>query len=415
MKDNDRAQLPPLIVGSAPNTVTPPPVEYTLDAFTSEEIVSGINNLGTSLWQTFRRDGVGLLISPAGIALALGMAKAGALNDTQAELRGVLRASLREPAHSRGMGALGKRWHRAAGGFALRTAVRLYGDSRFAVDPRFLGVISQEFGAPMDRADFTRPEAARAQINGWVGARTDGRVADYLPPEEITEKTRMVLVNAMCLASHWGVPSGRVVAREWWGQPVQTVSGVVTMGYLSRDGYSVLEVPHGDGDVVIDVILPDREGLLPDVELRVMNDGLSGFFDALTPTRVEVSLPRLRLDFALGLYAPLSSLGMREAFNRWWADFTAIAPALPPNDRLSLSDVFHRSVVDVAEVAAATASRDDARPGGGTADAVFDASRPFLIVVRDTSSGAILFLGRVLHPLGVPAWPPPAPDVLTRS
>lgn len=90
------------------------------------------------------------------------------------------------------------------------------------------------------------------------------------------------------------------------------------------------------------------------------------------------------------------------AFDPEQADFTGIATAPSPADRLVLSAVFHQAVVRVDEdgTAAATADAATATTGSGAeSDAIrarFD--RPFLFMLRDVRSGAVLFLGRVSDP-----------------
>jgi serpin B len=104
---------------------------------------------------------------------------------------------------------------------------------------------------------------------------------------------------------------------------------------------------------------------------------------------------------ALSLGDTMQKLGMKSAFDRAKADFTAIAN--PPNkeQRLFLSQVLHKAFVKVdekgTEAAAATAIGADG--AGVPPKAVeFRADHPFVYMIRDNKSGLVLFIGRVTDP-----------------
>jgi serpin B len=124
--------------------------------------------------------------------------------------------------------------------------------------------------------------------------------------------------------------------------------------------------------------------------------------------RVIVALPKFEINPAtsLSLGDTLQALGMPLAFDRAKADFTGIANPPNPADRLFIAKVFHKAFVKLdekgTEAAAATAVVM-ARAGGAAPSkppAEFKADHPFLFVLRQVKSGAILFMGRVSDPGG---------------
>jgi len=119
---------------------------------------------------------------------------------------------------------------------------------------------------------------------------------------------------------------------------------------------------------------------------------------------VLVSLPRFEIDLpsALELRPQLQAIGMRRAFDRATADFTAIANPPSPADRVFIGAVFHKAFVKVdekgTEAAAATAVAMP-RGGGPPPPAVeVRADHPFLFFIVDDASGLVLFMGRVTTP-----------------
>jgi serpin B len=96
-------------------------------------------------------------------------------------------------------------------------------------------------------------------------------------------------------------------------------------------------------------------------------------------------------------------MGMRAAFDRVRADFTGIANPEDPADRLFLSEVFHKAFVrtdetgtEAAAATAALATRAAAMPVERPVP--FNADHPFLFLLRDKTTGLLLFMGRVADP-----------------
>jgi len=118
--------------------------------------------------------------------------------------------------------------------------------------------------------------------------------------------------------------------------------------------------------------------------------------------RTEVHLPRFRIETdVVALTAPLIQLGMGPAFSGG-ADFSGMSA--PGGASLQISDVFHRVFVELneegTEAAAATGivMMETAAMVQPAPPPVFDASHPFLFFLREPSTGAILFAGRVIDP-----------------
>ena len=116
---------------------------------------------------------------------------------------------------------------------------------------------------------------------------------------------------------------------------------------------------------------------------------------------VQLFLPKFGTDTRAKLNEPLVAMGMRQAFDPCLADFTGITTA----DQLYIAMVIHQANIDVDEVgteaAAATAVGMDT--GGCTGPSprttkTLRFNKPFLYVIRDVETGAILFMGRVVNP-----------------
>jgi serpin B len=117
--------------------------------------------------------------------------------------------------------------------------------------------------------------------------------------------------------------------------------------------------------------------------------------------QVNVALPKFKMSSGFALGEALRALGMKDAFDPDRADFSG----MDGNSHwLYISAVLHKAFVDVnekgTEAAAATAvvvmARGLARPVEPPRE--FRADHPFLFLIRDSTTGSILFMGRVAKP-----------------
>jgi serpin B len=167
------------------------------------------------------------------------------------------------------------------------------------------------------------------------------------------------------------------------------------------EGLSLVELPYEGDRLSMVVLLPDSTDGLPQLEARISLVQLDTWLSSLRPTLVQVLLPRFRMQAGYDLIPSLNSLGMRSAFVARVADFSGIDGGKEP---LWIDHIAHKAYVDVNErgTEAAAATELVLRTIGYAAEEkrpqVFWVDHPFLFLVRDRLTGAIVFLGRVVDP-----------------
>jgi len=119
------------------------------------------------------------------------------------------------------------------------------------------------------------------------------------------------------------------------------------------------------------------------------------------PYALEVDMPRFGIETRAELVPILEELGMSLATDASSADFSGITTA----DRIFIQKVIHQANIDVDEkgTEAAAATAVEMGVGGCTGPEpaktiAIRLDRPFLFLIRDVRSGAILFMGRVVDP-----------------
>ncbi|WP_435021756.1 serpin family protein [Tundrisphaera sp. TA3] len=376
------------------------------------DVVRGNNAFALDLYGKLRAQEGNAFLSPYSISSALAMTRAGAKGETAAEMDRVLHLKGGDPAATdREFAALMSSLNgdKADRGYRLDVANRLWGMQGFHFVPEFIERTRANYGAGLERINFGQTAEAIRTINAWVASKTQYKINDLLQEGDVNAGTRLVLTNAIYFKGKWTIPFAKESTRDRpfhasasAPAPVPTMMHEGSYLYYEGDGLKAIELPYRPGDLAMDILLPDAIDGLPAIEAKLTPDNLTRWLGGLKSRRVELSLPRFTMKTKAELSKPLAALGMIRAFNPEAADFSGIAT----EEELSISAVIHQAFVAVdeegTEAAAATAvvMRATAAMQPPTPPAIFRADHPFLFLIRDVRSGAILFLGRVANPKG---------------
>jgi len=354
-----------------------------------------------------------LFFSPYSISVALAMTYAGAAADTADQMASTLRFTLPQdrlhPAFNAYSLDLQDRAEAETEGtpFELSVANSLWGQQGLPFRMEFLDLLAQNYGAGMRLVDFASdPEAARLAINRWVGDETREKIQDLIPSGAIDTLTRLVLANAIYFKAAWLYP---FEAEATTTEPFHLLDGSTVdvpmmhqnepHGYAVREEYRALELPYETGNMSMLIILPD-EGEFSSVEETLSLEMVRQLVDELTYGPVILSLPRFTYESAFSLKDALQHLGMSDAFDPDRANFSG----MDGNRDLHIGSVLHKAFVSVdeqgTEAAAATAVIMQTTSALADEPITFTVDRPFILLIRDGGTGSILFLGRVMDPLG---------------
>ena len=371
---------------------------------------TAITAFGLDLYRAVADGKANVVLSPASIALALAMARAGARGQTAAEMDAVMHG-LASDDNATWLNALDQALATRSGTFkddsgtdlavALRIANAPFAQQAMPLEKAYLEALASRYGAGLRLVDYeTATEAARKLINGWVDDQTEQRIPELLVPGVLTTETRLTLVNAIYLKAPWLTPfpadstkPGSFTLAGGSTVDVPMMATSAAMRYAAGTGWQAVEIPYIGGSLAMTVIVPDD---LATFEQALTADQIASITAGLVRTQVALSLPKFSIETKAELADILSALGMPSAFDAR-ADFSGITQA----ERLQISDVIHQANIDVdekgTEAAAATAvvMRATAMPAEPVTLTV---DRPFLFALGDVPTGAILFLGRVADP-----------------
>jgi serpin B len=369
-------------------------------------VVEGNTRFALDLYGRLREQEGNLFFSPYSISAALAMTSAGARGETAAEMAKVLNLSLGAEKLAAAEGALGRQINGEGRkrGYQLRTANALWGQKGFPFQAEFLKLTKDGYGAPLHEVQFGAAEEARKTINAWVEKQTEDKIKDLLKPGLLNDNTRLVLTNAIYFKGDWQFQFKKDQTRD---EPFK-LGGDKTVqapfmhqesrfAYLDSPTFQLLEMPYSGKELSMVVLLPKKLDGLAALEKDLTAANLGRWLKGARDQKVRVALPRFKLTAELDLNKVLSEMGMSSAFSPS-ADFSGMGGS---KGELYLAAVVHKAFVDVNEegtaAAAATVAVVAARSIGPVIP-VFRADHPFVFLIRDKSTGCVLFLGRLASP-----------------
>jgi serpin B len=399
---------PGKIVQSEARRVTAPDVTEADVA----ELVVGSSAFAFDLYQAVREENGNLFYSPYSISMALAMTYAGARGETEQQMADTLHFTLPQDRLHPAFNALDLELaSRAEGtegqdeeGFRLDIVNSIWGQSNHSFLPEFLDVLAKNYGAALRLLDFENaPEESRQVINEWVSDQTEGRIKDLIPQGAINELTRLVLANAIYFNAAWSHPFEEEQTRDGTFHLLDGSQVTVPMmqqteyfGYTEGDGYQAVELPY-TGEKVSMVILLPAAGRFEEFEKPLDAERVEAIVKDFVQTNVALTMPKFEFDSSFQLADTLAGMGMPDAFSPETANFSG----MDGTRDLFIQDVIHKAFVSVDEAGTEAAAATGVVIGITAAPALpveVTVDRPFVFLIRDLETEAILFVGRVVNP-----------------
>ena len=265
--------------------------------------------------------------------------------------------------------------------------------------PSFVEANQEKYDAQVRYENFANP-ATLGLINGWCAEKTHDmidKILDQINPAEI-----MYLINALYFKGLWTAPfekeqtTDETFANENGTTPlVPMMRQEIELNYARHELFEAVEVPYGNEAFSAVFVLPS-EGVTPaslieSLDATVWNDCISN----LSAQTVQLGIPRLELACEFELNKALKKLGMVSMFGNEDTDLTGIHPTAS----LFVSQVKQKTALKINEegteasavtlVGIMSAASPDMKP------VPFILNRPFLLFIKEKSTGAILFGGLV--------------------
>lgn len=374
-------------------------------------------------------EGANVFFSPKSITAALAMLAEGARGETEVEFARALQgtAELDWPSLCAQRVDLAERLDAPGEGNSWSEANGIWADEAGELVEATRMRLELQHGASVQPADFrSAHEAVRSEVNRWVEERTNERIRDLLPPGSLTVLTRLVLVNAVHFLGKWEheFPANKTSDGTFRCADgtdvtvpfVRDTRGVLT-AFMDAEGtaldsvlhavqdaaegaaLSVFELPYKGGQLSFMGVMPTDPNRLGALEARVDTELLGAWVEALSVRRVSFAMPKLNLEPSYDLKPTLRSLGFDKVMDPHEANLSGFFGGGATG--IHLTDAFHKAFLCVDEAGTEAAAATGLVVGTRMAQAKplqLTIDRPYLIFIRERTSGAILFMGRIHDP-----------------
>ncbi|MFA5745966.1 MAG: serpin family protein [archaeon] len=395
------------------NPLTPPSVDDTgLTTEGIQEVANANNKFAIDVYkQITATNNDNVFVSPYSISSALAMTYEGANGQTADEMKAVFNfpeTDLMRPNFAAVYNIINKEDKQ----YELRTGNALWIQKDYTILSNYLSTVEKYYGGKAVNLDFiNETEKSRLTINSFIEEQTNNKIKNLIPVGLISGDTRLVLTNAIYFKGKWDVEFNKdnTIKREF-RTPTESKE-VLTMfmapkpeelfNYFEDEELQAIELPYKDKELSMVIILPKEDNVLTTLEQSLTSEKLNEWTSNLKESRVdEIYFPKFEFDSGAELSEILKDMGMPTVFSAS-ADFSKMTG----NRELSIGAVIHKAFIKVdeegSEAAAATAvvMRDTAvGPGDTPPKTIFKADHPFLFLIKENSTGTILFMGRINDP-----------------
>lgn len=396
-----------LMLGCSGKPIESEPDEDINLSVTDKEVVRGANNFGFNFFQAINNDNPdkNIFISPLSVSVALGMASNGAAGDTRDSILKVLDlAGLSLEDVNQAYRVLIDHLTTLDSNVAMEIANSNWLRQGIDFKEQFVKLNRDYFDAEVRSVDFLDPATLDA-INNWVSEKTHGKIEtilDYIDPLTI-----LILINAVYFKGTWTYEFDPEYTEDLPFYPADgsmiqtaTMSQRAEFLYYQSDAFQSVDLPYGDEKFSMTIFLPSPSSSVDEFIGNFTRINFEAWLEEYHRDTVNLYLPKFELELKYKLNDVLTALGMGIAFIPSMTGFANIVEGI----ELYISQVIHKTYVKVdeegTEAAAVTAIVFETTGIDPDPEIYMCIDRPFVFVIRDNTTDAILFMGKILNPQG---------------
>jgi serpin B len=373
----------------------------------SKNLVASSNNFGFELFQKLVANSEtpteNIMISPLSISLALSMTFNGASGLTRTDIQNTLGfGGLTDDEININNKQIVNALLNLDNNVDFSIANSIWYRNTFSVLPDFISVNRDFYNAEVNSLNFEDPDA-KDIINNWVADNTNNKIKEVV--NQVDADVIMYLINAIYFNGIWKyefIPSKNFYRNFTFSdgdsKQAEMMVQSTNLKYLNSGGMQIVELPYGQGNWTMDLVLPE-EGKNIDQMISEMSGSIwdSLMMNLSNPVNVTISLPPFKFEYESDMNNVLMNMGMEVAFSED-ADFSMISK----DAKLYISKVKHKTFIELneqgTEAAAVTSVEISETSSGNGNERIVIFDRPFLFVIREISTGVILFIGKVENP-----------------
>ena len=368
------------------------------------KVVDANNQFAIDLYQQINKQAKqaenNVFFSPYSLSTAMAMLYAAAEGETKQQIQKTFHYPV--PAIlNPNSAALYNQFNKPNPNYDLSTVNDLWMRQGLSPNQSYLDTVKRYYGGKVTNLDFaSRPEPSRQIINKTIANHTKQMIPELLAKDSIKADTAAVLTNAVYFKSEWAQPLGLRGST----QPFYNLNGTTTdtnfmysienFDYMEDEQVQVVELPYKGDELSMLVVLPKSKeaAAMQKLIANLSTAQINKWTERLENKEIFLNMPKFKLEQSYKMESILTEMGMPIAFSNK-ADFSLFNDKLP----LAVDSVIHKAVVEVDEkgTVAAAATSIVVRVVSASYNAELTADHPFMFMIKDNKTDAILFLGQV--------------------
>ncbi len=369
---------------------------------TEQELVNNNNEFAFNLFREMMKSQVreqSEIVSPISITYALGMLNNGASGDTQKQINKVLGFG---EAGADGINDFCKKMLTEAPSLDKLTKVMIantiYMNQGFELKKDFISKAKTFYDAEPETRNFADGKT-RDIINKWGNDHTQGMIPEVLKEEEFDPIAVSYLLNAIYFKGAWAKKFDKENTNDETFKGYSTEKQVPMMhqeqefNYAENELCQALCLPYGNNAYRMTILLP-KEGKTINEVLKTLTAETWQNYQWMGKAIVDLKLPRLESQSEIKLEKIMSTLGMPNAFDPNLANFSNFCN-VPTYIGMMKQVAKIKLNEEGTEAAAITViGMKNEASASEPPHVSFYATRPFLYVISEQSTGAIFFIGK---------------------
>ena len=370
----------------------------------TEKLTESLNSYSFDLYHKVRGGGENILISPLSTYYTLLMLYEGAESDTREEFIKVIKIENEDmlnnfPAFSEKLTQINNENN------DLNISNAIWFNDDFPFNHNYKRKVENRYRTDIRIIDFSDGNAAAREINNWVSDKTEGLFDNIMMPSGISESSGMVIVNAVYFLGMW---DSMFFDKDTEADDFELINGddievdfmnqLDSYRYYEDDELKVVGMYYTGRDKSFFILLPDDDDGIFELESKLNARYISEILSNISYKRVELSIPKFRLEVDYSLAEPLKRMGLNKAFTDE-GNFNKINEDAP----YKIDKIIQNTYIEIDEIKteAAAVTAVPFEPGAlknPPSPEEFKADHPFVFLIMDENTGGIIFIGRLMDP-----------------
>lgn len=388
-----------------------------MNSYSQDNLVGSNNEFAIKFYKATKSDSSNLFISPFSLNIALSIANEGASTTTRLEMDELLsikkidnRALLYKQLIHNTLDlndSIFKSCIEWSEDKTIKNSVYLANsiwiNDDFQIDNNFKKNIKENYNSEIFGFNKFDVSSVNKKLNNWIAEKTNNKISEI---SGIEESTMLSIINVIYFSGEWAVPfdSKKTIEKRFYSINKKKINVNYLRDqsrylYYEDDDIQSIYLPYKCSQFSMIVILPQKKYGILDIERKLSTDYLKRIRLSNYSHEVILSLPKFKIESEILPKEQIIKMGYSEMFSNR-ADFTRMSKS----DSLKISRIIHKTFIEIDEMkteASAVTIVDMVVTGYGGGDPpavplpmVFNANHPFIFLIVDNRTQAIIFTGR---------------------